>query len=169
MTTGFLLGKFLPLHRGHMYLIERAQCRVEHLTVLVCSLPRDSIPGEMRYGWVKELYPDLNVQHCADEVPSYPYEHPDFWDIWRRTIRRFLPAGPDLVFTSETYGDKLAEILGARHECVDLTRSMFNVSGSAVRAIPRAYWDLLPPPVQAYYDKLYSVVHPDSAGNSHHE
>ena len=151
MLTGFLLGKFMPLHRGHMYLIEYARERVDHLTVLVCSLKKEPIPGELRYQWVRGLYPDVNVQHCDDEIPSYPHEHPDFWEIWHRTIRRFVPVGPDIVFTSETYGDPLAEILGARHVCVDLDRARFPVSGAAVRDDPLAYWDFIPPPVQAYF------------------
>lgn len=157
MTTGFILGKFLPVHRGHMYIIDYARSRVDHLTVLVCTLQRDPIPGELRYGWVRQLFPHVNVQHCDGEIPSYPYEHPDFWNIWLHTIRRYCPTGPEVVFTSETYGDRLAEILGARHECVDLARSKFNISGSAVRANPRAYWDMIPPPVQVYYAELYSL------------
>jgi NadR type nicotinamide-nucleotide adenylyltransferase len=151
MLTGFLLGKFLPLHRGHMYLIEHARDRVDHLTVLVCSLKREPIPGTLRYQWVRELYPTVNVQHFAEDVPQYPEEHPDFWTIWLNVIRRFVPTGPDLVFTSETYGDRLAEILGARHVCVDLERKTFPVSGTAVRDDPFAYWDFIPPPVQAYF------------------
>jgi NadR type nicotinamide-nucleotide adenylyltransferase len=115
MSTGLIIGKFMPLHRGHLYLIGYARARVDDLTVLVCSLIREPIPGELRYRWVRDLYPEVNVQHLTDENLSYPEEHPDFWNIWRRTIRRFVPTGPDFVFTSETYGDKLAEILGAAH------------------------------------------------------
>jgi NadR type nicotinamide-nucleotide adenylyltransferase len=157
MLTGFLLGKFLPLHRGHMYLIETAQKRVDHLTVLVCSLQRDPIPGALRYQWTRDLYPDVNVQHCTDELPSYPHEHPDFWNLWLRTIRRYVPAGPGYVFTSETYGDPLAAILGAQHICVDIDRQTFPVSGTAVRENPRAYWDFIPPPVQTYYAARYGI------------
>ena len=134
MTTGFLLGKFLPLHRGHMHLIETAQKHVDHLTVLVCSLHREPIPGELRYRWVCDLFPHVSVQHFSEDIPQYPHEHPDFWNIWRVVIRRYVPVGPDYVFTSEHYGDKLADILGARHVCVDLPRALFPVSGSAVRA-----------------------------------
>ena len=157
MLTGFLLGKFLPLHRGHMHLIETARARVDHLTVLVCSLLREPIPGIIRAQWVHELYPDVNVQHCDDEIPSYPHEHPDFWNIWHRTIRRFVPTGPDFVFTSETYGDQLAALLGAQHICVDLDRKIFPVSGTAVRESPLAYWDFIPPSVQAYYRQLLAL------------
>jgi len=151
MSTGFTLGKFMPLHRGHMYLVDHARGRVGRLTVLVCSLTREPIPGALRYRWVRDLYPDVNVQHCTDENPSYPHEHPDFWNIWLRSIRRFCPTGPDVVFTSEAYGDQLAELLGARHELVDLKREKFPVSGMAVRERPGDHWDMLPPPVQAYF------------------
>jgi HTH-type transcriptional repressor of NAD biosynthesis genes len=153
--TGFLLGKFLPLHRGHMHLIETARGRVERLTVLVCSLAREPIPGELRYQWVRDLYPDVTVLHCAEELPSYPHEHPDFWNIWRAVVIRYCGGvAPEVVFTSETYGDDLAVVLGARHECVDLARAAFPVSGTAVRADPRAHWAMLPPAVQAYYSNV---------------
>lgn len=151
MASGFLLGKFLPLHRGHMHLIEFARARVEPLTVLVCTLRRDPIPGSLRYEWVRGLYPDVDVRHCTDEIPSYPHEHPDFWAIWTATIRKFLPAGPDWVFSSERYGDELADRLGARHWLVDLERRRVPVSGTGVRLRPAAYWEHLPEPVRAYY------------------
>jgi len=137
-----------------MYLIEYAQQRTTHLTVLVCSLAREPIPGPLRYRWVKELFPGLNVQHFAEDVPQTPDEHPDFWDIWRDVIRGYLPTGPDYVFTSETYGDRLAESLGAQHICVDLKRGTFPVSGTAVREDPHKYWGQIPPPVQAYFANL---------------
>lgn len=151
MTTGFLLGKFLPPHRGHLYLIEVAQQQVDHLTVLVCSLAREPIPGELRHRWVRDLFPGVNVQHFADDIPQYPHEDPEFWTLWRQAIRRYVPTGPDLVFTSEGYGDTLAQVLGARHVCVDRARATFPVSGTAVRANPAAYGRWLPPPVQAYF------------------
>ena len=151
MITGFLLGKFLPPHRGHMHLIETARSYVDHLTVLVCSLECEPIPGELRYQWLRNLFPSVNVQHFAEDIPQYPHEHPDFWALWLAVIRRYVLIGPDLVFTSETYGHKLAEVLGAGHVCVDLPRAAFPVSGSAVRADPAAYRQLLPLPVQTYF------------------
>lgn len=151
MSTGFLLGKFLPVHRGHMYLIETAQQQVDHLTVLVCTLNREPISGKLRHQWVSDLFPAVNVQHFAEDVPQYPEEHPDFWTIWLKVIRRYLPVGPDLVFTSEAYGDALAERLGARHVCVDLPRATFPVSGSSVRANPALHRHLLPLSVQNYF------------------
>jgi cytidyltransferase-like protein len=49
MTTGMLLGKFLPPHLGHVYLVEFASRYVDRLSVVVCTLDRESIPGDLRY------------------------------------------------------------------------------------------------------------------------
>ena len=57
--NGFLLGKFLPPHLGHMYLIDEAMKQTEKLTVLVCALP-DNIEtfmtGRKRFEAVREHY-----------------------------------------------------------------------------------------------------------------
>jgi NadR type nicotinamide-nucleotide adenylyltransferase len=157
MTTGLIWGKFMPLHNGHCYLIERARERVDHLTILLCSVKSQPIPGAVRYGWLMELYPALDVQHCSDEIPQYPQEAAtveDYWKIWLPVLRRYLPNGLDFLFTSETYGDTLAPLLGARHICIDPERLTYPISGTVVRQNPQAHWKLLPPMVQAYYARV---------------
>ena len=167
MTTGLIIGKFLPPHLGHLHLIEQARRRVDRLTVLVCSLRAEPIPGALRHRWVQELCPGVDVQHCPDENPSYPHEHPDFWDFWVRSIRRFVPHGPDVVFSSEAYGDELARRLGAgRHDLIDLGRSTYPVSGTAVRARPFEHWALIPAPVRAYYTRKVTLVGAESTGKT---
>ena len=158
MKTGFLLGKFLPPHRGHLYLIEQAAARCDHLTVLMCSIQRELIPGALRFAWLTQLCPYANVVHCTDENPQYPQEHPDFWQFWMRSIRNVMPSGPDLVFSSEDYGDELAERLGARHVLIDRPRSAFPVSGTSVRESPQQNWHLIPAPVQEYYRSIGRVA-----------
>lgn len=56
-SRGFLLGKFMPPHAGHMLLCEGARALVDELTVLVCSLPGDPIESELRLAWMRELLP----------------------------------------------------------------------------------------------------------------
>ena len=48
MRRGFLLGKFMPPHAGHVTLIRSARALVDELTILLCSLPGDPIDGEQR-------------------------------------------------------------------------------------------------------------------------
>jgi HTH-type transcriptional regulator, transcriptional repressor of NAD biosynthesis genes len=162
---GVIIGKFMPVHAGHQYLIDVARSQVRNLTVMVCTLEDEPIPGRLRHEWVKELYPDINVIHVTDENPSYPEENPDFWNIWRRTILSRV-ARPDVIFTSEDYGEQLAQILGCAHVSVDPMRQQFPVSGNAVRKNPYANWEFLPPPVRAYYAKRVCIVGAESTGKT---
>lgn len=162
--TGFLLGKFLPPHAGHLHLVREARARCDRLVVLVCTLEREPIPGDLRAAWMRELCPGCEVVHLTDDLPQEPGEHPDFWDLWTRTIQRFVR--PDVVFSSERYGDELARRLGARHELVDLGRTRFPISGTAVRRDPHGSWAFLPRPVRGYYARRIVLYGPESTGKT---
>jgi HTH-type transcriptional repressor of NAD biosynthesis genes len=164
--TGLIIGKFLPPHAGHLHLIRQALERVDELTVAVCSIGREPIPGEQRVAWMRELVPEATVVHITDENPQYPHEHPDFWEIWTASIRRVLPAGPDVVFTSEDYGDELARRLGARHVLVDPGRLEFPVSGTAIRERPFEHWDFIPPIVRPWFVKRIVLTGSECTGKT---
>jgi NadR type nicotinamide-nucleotide adenylyltransferase len=115
---------------------------------------------------MRELVPGATIIHLTDENPSFPHEHPDFWSIWMQSIRRMLPEGPDLVYTSEDYGDELARRLGARHRMVDPARRAFPVSGSLVRSDPDRYWAFIPPPVRPYFVAKVVITGSESTGKT---
>ena len=48
MTTGVIIGKFLPPHRGHSHLIDVAHAQSERLHVIVCDQASDPIPAQLR-------------------------------------------------------------------------------------------------------------------------
>lgn len=166
MTRGLVLGKFLPPHAGHLFLVEFAQRMCTELTVVVGTLRREPIAGELRHRWMCELCPGARVLHLTDENPQHPEEHPDFWNIWRRSLLGLLETPPDVVFASEAYGARLAEELGARFVMVDAGRVAVDVSGTRVRQAPFAHWELLPPCVRAHYALRVSVFGPESTGKT---
>ena len=51
---GFVLGKFMPLHSGHIFLLETAKKQCNKLTILLCAQPDDPIPGAIRLKWLKK-------------------------------------------------------------------------------------------------------------------
>lgn len=161
-----ILGKFMPPHLGHRWLIEFARAYTERLTVMVCSLEREPIPGGLRFGWVREMCPGVECVHVTDDLPQEPAEHPAFWDLWRDAVRRHVPHPIDFVFASEDYGWKLAEVLDARYVPVDHARQVVPVSGTAIRADPMRYWGYLPGPVRPYYLKRVCLFGPESTGKS---
>jgi NadR type nicotinamide-nucleotide adenylyltransferase len=165
VRRGLVLGKFLPYHAGHAHLIRAARAQADALTVLVCSIAREPIPGAARAAWVAEAHPDCRVVHLAEEVPQAPGEHPDFWAIWRELIVRHAGA-VDLVFTSEDYGDELARRLGARHVSVDRARKAFPISASDIRRDPLAHWAYIPAVVRPSYVHRVAVLGAESTGKT---
>lgn len=165
-SSGMILGKFLPPHNGHVFLVDFAREFVDELTVLICSIKAEPIPGRLRYDWMRELFPAVRIVHIDEELPQEPADHPDFWLIWRDAIRRALPSSPDFVFASESYGEKLADVLGARFIPIDVAREHVPVSGSAIRANPSKHWSHIPPCVRPYFLKRVCILGPESTGKS---
>jgi HTH-type transcriptional regulator, transcriptional repressor of NAD biosynthesis genes len=160
---GFLLGKFMPPHEGHLYLVREAKKQVEHLTVLVCTLSREPIPGELRYEWMKMLAPYANVIHVTEDVPSYPHEHPDFDAIWTDLLRRYIHPETEVVFSAEPYGNDIATWLSIDHIRLD---RVYGTSGTNIRTAPFANWKYIPAPVRPYYARRIVLTGPESTGKT---
>lgn len=172
MTRGFVLGKFMPPHAGHVALCEAAARMVDTLTILVCWLPDDPIPGEQRLAWMRELFPAARVLGHGEVVPQLPEDSPEFWPIWRRIVREAHPEPIDRLFAGEDYGAELAAQvggqfvpLGGRIIAADQS-GPGGVSGSAVRANPAANWRWLPAPVRRDLVKVVSLHGIESTGKS---
>ncbi len=165
MTSGFVLGKFMPPHDGHVLVCETARRLVDRLTILVCWLPDDPIPGPLRLEWMRSLFPDCRVIGHDALVPQAPEEHPDFWPIWRGIVRTAHPEPIDIVFAGEDYGARLADEVDAEFVLVG-PRAYPELSATAVRADPWAQWDRIPAPVRAHYARTICLHGPESTGKS---
>ena len=163
---GFVLGKFMPPHAGHVHLCQFAQNLCDRLTILVCSLDSEPIPGELRHQWMTQLFPKARVLHCAEDLPQDPSDHPDFWAIWRGVVQRFHPEPVDRVFASESYGQRLAQEVGAAFWPCDLDREAFNISATAIRAHPKTHWSLIANPARAWFTRTVVLHGPESTGKS---
>lgn len=164
-NKGFVLGKFLPPHAGHLHLVRSAMAQTEELTVLVCTIRKEPIPGRLRYRWMCDLFPDVNVVHVTDEVPSYPHEHPDFEAIWTALLKREVP-GTEVFFSSEDYGEDVARWLSIDHVLVDKERITFPVSGTGIRNEALKYWEFIPENIRPYFVKRIVLTGPESTGKT---
>ncbi len=97
-TTGLVLGRFLPPHLGHQYLIDFAQSYVDELYLIVGTRPTDEIDGMLRVAWLEEMAPRAHVLRVDDENPEET--HPQYWQIWEQTLRAALPVIPGYIFAS---------------------------------------------------------------------
>lgn len=168
---GMVLGKFYPPTLGHKYLIDTALEQCVHVTLFMCSLERETIPGRLRYYWLQLMYfykPFLKIVWIQDELPQTPEEHGDFdgfYKLWVDTVHSH-ETDLDVIFTSEKYGDEFAEKLGIEHVLVDLPRDTYKVSGTAVRSNPIENWQYIPDEVKPHFKKKIVVVGPESTGKS---
>ena len=164
--VGMILGKFLPPHAGHQYLIHFGEHYVERLYVLVCSIAAEPIDGTLRFAWMQELFPNINIIHIDEELPQEPAEHPQFWELWRETVLAAVPEPIDTVFASEEYGVRLAAELNATFVPVDPGRGQVPISGTAIRQNPLANWRFIPECVRPYFVKRICLSGPESTGKS---
>jgi NadR type nicotinamide-nucleotide adenylyltransferase len=168
---GFLLGKFMPPHAGHIALIEAARQLVDRLTVLVCWLPGDPIDGRLRFDWMRELFPDCRVVGHGEPAPQDPSAEPDFWPAWQGIVRGAHPEPIDYLFAGEAYGAELARHVGGLFvplggRVLGMDDRVASVSGHAIRSDPAAHWHVLPEVVRRFYRKHICLHGIESTGKS---
>src|ERR1700720_3057505 len=161
MRKGLIVGKFMPPHLGHSVLIDAARGQCDDLTVLVCNMAGQTIPGELRASWLREMHPDVTVRVIDDLPPEL-----DTSEHWARYATRLLGGAPDVIFTSEAYGDDFARFAGCEHVQIDVARSAVPVSATVIRADPLANLAFLAPCVCAYYVRRVCVIGAESTGKT---
>jgi HTH-type transcriptional regulator, transcriptional repressor of NAD biosynthesis genes len=157
---GLIVGKFYPPHRGHKHLIDTARAQVDELFVICCGRGGEVPEGRLRAVWLREMHPDVRVLYLDDT-----YDEKDS-RVWAENSVRCLGGAPDVVFTSEDYGDEFARHLGCRHVQVDRARAAVPVSATRVRADPLGCWEFLEPPVRGFYAARVCVVGAESTGKT---
>jgi NadR type nicotinamide-nucleotide adenylyltransferase len=159
VSLGLVVGKFYPPHRGHKHLIDTARGQVDHLVVILAHHVRQKIPGELRRAWLQEIHPDCDVRLVPDELDDDSAQ----WADW---TLKYLGRAPDVVFTSEDYGEPYARIMGCRHVMVDRQRQTVPISGTRVRAAPLDHLDMLDPCVRQYFVRRVVLIGAESTGKT---
>lgn len=157
---GLVIGKFLPPHRGHKHLIETGRSQVDRLTVMICDKPEYGVDGHLRAAWLREIHPDCEVILINDEIDD------DDSRLWAENTIRVLGKSPDVVFTSEDYGDPYAHFLGCDHVLVDRQRVAVPCSGTMIRTHPLDHLEFLEPCVRAHFVKRVCVLGAESTGTT---
>ncbi len=147
------------MHAGHCHLIETALRESDEVSVILCDKPDQNPDGARRLSWLRELFPAATILRTPDDLPEAPQP-------WADRTLHLLSAPPTTVFSSEHYGDTYAALLGAKHRMVDLDRSSFPVSGTAVREDPIVHWEFLPAPVREHYAFRVVVIGAESTGKT---
>ena len=130
---GFTIGKFAPLHKGHQYLIETAIKEMDEVYCIVYDTDVTSIPAEERANWIKRLYPNVNTILAFDSPQKYGLDQESV-KIQMEYLSKLIK-GIDVThfYSSEPYGEKVAQYLDIENRVVDRYRIKFPISSTKIR------------------------------------
>lgn len=187
--AGIIVGKFSPLHLGHLYLIDTAMAACGKLVIISYAKPEYSgCNASSRTQWLQSLYPQATSlvvddawfearakDGIVERFTQVPHDdEPE--DIHRRftawLCRDVLGETCDAVFTSEDYGDGFANVLSEEfgqpvvHVCVDKARSAVPISATKIRNDKALRARYLPPVVRASFVKKIVFFGAESTGKT---
>lgn len=137
---GLTLGKFAPFHRGHQLLVETGLAETERMLVIVYDSPEVTpIPLPVRAGWIRSLYPSVEVIEArggpaeTGYAPEIMRAHEEF------VIETLGIRGITHFYSSEPYGEHMSRALGAVDRRIDPARRQVPISGQQIREDPFAH------------------------------
>lgn len=172
MKTGLVIGKFMPLHDGHIALVKFAAARCDRLYVAVCSRDFEPIPGDLRFKWVMETFKGMNnvkFMNIDSPLPDAPYPSESVSRAWAEYFKMLNGSGMekiDVVFSSEGYGWLFAKHLEAEHIMFDQERTEHNISATMIRENPIRHYERIAPCARYYFSKKICVFGSESTGKS---
>ncbi|MEN2768480.1 multifunctional transcriptional regulator/nicotinamide-nucleotide adenylyltransferase/ribosylnicotinamide kinase NadR [Ornithinibacillus xuwenensis] len=179
MTVGFIGGKFLPLHLGHVYAIIHASSMVDELYIVLShSQQRDKelcvgskmkyVPEYIRVRWLSKLtkdMPHVKVILIEDNNRNGEYD----WKEGSQLIKKKIGKPIDYIFSSEpSYEGIFADLYpDSKHILIDSNRKHVSISATKIRneGVFRN-WDYIPDIVKPYFVKRVVVVGTESCGKS---
>ncbi len=154
---GMILGRFMPLHKGHCYLIDFALSMCDTVHICICSRKDEAIEGKLRFQWLREQFPTAKIYHITKEIPEAHAASPDAPRIWAEEIKKSIPEEIGYLFASEDYGWEFAKHLHAIFVPVDFARHNIPISATEIRKAPLKHWNFLSAPVQRHVMALVGV------------
>lgn len=150
---GLLIGKFMPLHKGHVALIEFALSHCDKLIIGVCSDKTEPVDGKIRFKWVKETFksnPKVLVKHIYAALPHNPIPTYEGSLTWGSYLKKRFPDAT-VLFSSEKYGAWMNDAMKIENVLFDPSRQKINVSGTMIRENPKKYLDFITPVAREYF------------------
>lgn len=168
---GLVLGKFMPLHTGHVAMIEFALQHCEVLVVMLCVSDKEPISGALRKTWLDTTFRNNDrveialVEYDEAVLPNSSVSSREISALWADYIGVHFP-GIGIFVSSEPYGEYVAEWLGIEHRCFDQERKLFPVAASAILRNPFLHWSYIAEPARPWFVKKICISGSESTGKS---
>ena len=158
----------MPIHKGHLALIDFARSQCESLIVSMSYTLNDPIDPRLRLEWLKQLFDNQSNIELAFELDDFNDDGLPLFEatkLWADFIRKRFP-NINAFFCSEDYGAPLSYHLGLPCVVFDKPRLQLPISATQIRAEPFKYWHYIPSVVQPYFVKKVCIFGPESTGKT---
>ena len=169
-NTGFVVGKFCPLHAGHELVINTALEQCERVIVLTYT-SEEYYPAAHRRLWLNKIFPTVIVLAPEDGYPDDDATgsmHRDYC----AELMESLGYDVDVVFGSESYIHDLARrfsygsIKYVQAVMVDEDRLKYPISGTDLRKYPSKKYFWCNPIIHMNIPKRILLIGGESTGKS---
>jgi len=131
---GFTIGKFAPLHKGHEHLIETALKETDEFYVIIYDTDVIDIPIETRAKWITDKFNNVKIIYAFDSPKQYGLDEKSV-KIQMEYLNKKIEGIPvNCFFSSEPYGQKVAEYLNIENRVVDMSRNKVPINAGLIRS-----------------------------------
>ena len=171
---GLVVGKFAPLHLGHVALVQHAAAQCRRVLVLSYTRPeRAGCEPARRQRWLAETFASHEVVVLpATDVPPDAADDATHQRFLAELLHTRLQRWPDAIFASEAYVVPTAEVMARTFGrpvtpvCFDPGRIQVPISASRLRGRPDAGLRWMPPAVRADFVPRVVLLGGESTGKS---
>ena len=140
---GFSIGKFAPLHKGHEHLIETALKETDEFYVIIYDTDVIDIPVETRAKWITDKFNKVKIIYAFDSPKQYGLDDQSVKKQMEYLGQKIEGIPVNCFFSSEPYGEKVAEYLKIENRIVDVSRSHVPISAGLIRSDLEKYKNFL--------------------------
>lgn len=171
--SAMVIGKFMPLHKGHKRLIDFARCCAHTTTVLVLGHKNEYIPLALRKKWMDEEYKGVpqmfiyGIDYDENELNSSSESDLKSSIEWADYLMYYIKLhGIDVIIGSEKYVQYMAEYLGIDYIIYDEERKHINISATEIKRDVIKNWDYLAPSSKRYFAQHVCICGTESTGKT---
>lgn len=152
-------------------MIRFALSHCDELSVLICCSNKETLPAPVRQVWVEETFrhdPRIKVlvfQYDESLLPNTSETSALASELWAAQFK-FLFPDHSLVFTSEPYGELVADYMGIAHIAFDMKKVRYPVSASKIRSNLPDTWQYLPDAVKSSLVTKVVLLGTESTGKT---
>lgn len=131
--VGFTIGKFAPFHKGHEYLIQTALKESDEFYVVIYDTDVTDISIEKRAKWITDKFSDVKIIYAYDSPKQYGLDDESVKIQMEYLTKKIDGIPVNCFFSSEPYGEKVAEYLNIENKVVDISRQHVPISAGLIR------------------------------------